>query len=485
MSIHRKLMTGGVVAVLSLGLAACGTSSDNDTAMGDTAMGDTAMEMGPTAEEQLTALRDEIAALRTQLGITDDDDLGDSISDLQDEVDDLKGKVEKQETDAAADAAKAHAAKLNKLAMGIGAAGASIVAPSSNTKPDNATDGDAPYDISGWNGASYSVANDDRSTTMTVVYNNKEAPTSVTFSKMWGAQDDATPAIRDGSYAFTAMAHGKYVDMAGLPTHTSHDGVAVGPVNGVRGTFNGAPGTFTSDATTEDLTVGIDPKGVPTWSGNLNFEPDSGTAMVMREDDNFLSLGWWLNEAADGDLVPTVMAWTSGTEYSDTGLVSVTGKATFQGIAVGKYTHKTINSIYGGHFDADAKLVADWGDDGEQGTLTGTIDGFEQDGQPLGSGWKVELGAAATDVDGVLTFDPKTGASIASGAVAATGNGALGTFGTQETMGTWSANFQDNSRNDDMPGGVTGAFHVGETGHPINMIGAFAASNQEADQPSN
>ena len=124
----------------------------------------------------------------------------------------------------------------------------------------------------------------------------------------------------------------------------------------------------------------------------------------------------------------------------------------------------------------------------DQGTLTGTIDNFQQDGQSLGSGWKVELGAAAAAADGngVLTFDPKAGATITSGAVAAVPNGALGTFGTQKTMGTWSADFQDNSsRNDTMPGGVTGTFHVGETGHPINMIGAFGASNQEADLPAN
>ena len=130
-------------------------------------------------------------------------------------------------------------------------------------------------------------------------------------------------------------------------------------------------------------------------------------------------------------------------------------------------------------------LIGRRGDD--QGELTGTIDNFQQDGQSLGSGWKVELGAAAAEDTGnnVLTFDPKAGANIMSGAVAPVPNGALGTFGTQKTMGTWSANFQDDSRNDDMPGGVTGTFHVGQTSHPINMIGSFAASNQETDQPKN
>ena len=50
-------------------------------------------------------------------------------------------------------------------------------------KPDTATDGDAPHAISGWNGASYSVAGTDRDTTMTVVYDNKATATSGTFNK--------------------------------------------------------------------------------------------------------------------------------------------------------------------------------------------------------------------------------------------------------------------------------------------------------------
>ena len=64
---------------------------------------------------------------------------------------------------------------------------------------------------------------------MTVVYNNKETATSVTFSKRWGPQDNPTAASRNGIYTFTAMDHGKYVAMTGLPTHTSHLGVQIGP----------------------------------------------------------------------------------------------------------------------------------------------------------------------------------------------------------------------------------------------------------------
>ena len=131
---------------------------------------------------------------------------------------------------------------------------------------------------------------------------------------------------------------------------------------------------------------------------------------------------------------------------------------------MGKYTHKTINSIEGGHFNADANLEAEFSTNGSM--LKGTIDGFESDGEPIGSGWKVTLSSA----------------TVNSGAV--DGN-AEGKFGTQETTGKWAANYYDNTRRDNMPGAVGGTFSIGQTSHPINMVGAFAASNMEADQPKN
>ena len=471
MFIHRKLMTSCAVAALAFGLVACATSDDDNAAM------DATEPMGPTADEQLATLRGEIAELRKQLGIEDDDDLGDSISDLQEKVADLKGQVEDQENAAAAAAAKAHAAKLNKLAMGLRVPS---VQPTTD-KPDTATDGDAPYAIIGWAGSSYS---DGSSPIMAVVYNNKEAATPpVAFSVKYADNDADTDVGKDGVYTFPAGEKGELVEMDGLPTHASHAGVRVGPAfggGGVRGKFNGVPGTFSSDESITTLTVGVTPTGDAIWTGgNLNFKPDSATAKVMTADDTYMNLGWWLNENADGDLVPMVAAWdTSPPDSPALTMNTLTGTATFMGIAVGKYTHKTINSIEGGHYNASAKLLADFGEVAAAGTLRGTIDGFMQDGQLIDSGWKVELGAAS----GADAFNPKMGAGISDGG-AVVDQEALGTFGTQKTAGTWAAMFHADSRRDSMPGAVGGTFHVGEDGHPINMIGAFSASNQEADLP--
>ena len=478
--------------------AASATAAEEAAAASATAAEEAAAASATAAEEAAaaaaTAAEEAAAAAATAA-----DDAEAARQAAQDEADRLQAAADTAADAADAAAAMAHSAKLGKLAEAIGAVDSEALAAhvrvsgiddAGLVKPTTAADGDAPHAISGWNGSSYSVTDDgatdgtDGAPAMTTVYDNKEAGTSVAFSKMWGAQEDAT----SGTYVFVAADHGKYVDMMGLPTNVNHDGVPVGPVNGVRGTFNGVAGKFTSETNNTLLTVGVNTNGVPAWTGNLNFTPDSGTSMVMQEDSEYLSLGWWLSMDADGVIDDVMVAgWSSGAPYEIGDFTALEGKATFQGIAVGKYTHKTINSIYGGHFNADAELVANFAATADDGTLTGTISGFMQDGQSIGSGWKVELGAAATGVP--LAFDPMMGAGMAATGVVDTENGALGTFGNQKTMGTWNATFQDGSidgsRNDTLPGAVTGTFHVGQEGHPINMVGAFAASNQEADQPDN
>ena len=98
----------------------------------------------------------------------------------------------------------------------------------------------------------------------------KEEPTSVAFSKRWAVQDHATPASRDGTYTFTAAAHGEYVRMEGLtPVHPNHDGVMVGSVNGVRGMFNGVSGVFKAPSTTANGPGGrrrVTARGHPAWT---------------------------------------------------------------------------------------------------------------------------------------------------------------------------------------------------------------------------
>ena len=399
--------------------------------------------------------------------------------------DDLAAKEEadrkaKEEADR-----KTMMAKLDKLAMAIGTTG--FTERTNTDKPEKAMDLDAPHAISGWNGASYSLTAG-KDVTTTVVYDNKEAPTSVAFDKKHTVSD--ANAAKPGTVMIAGSndALRKLIDIPGLPANVNHPGVQVGPVVGVPGTFDGVSGVFTTSINA-GFQVGVDTNGDPMWTGGaLHFKPDSATAMVDMPDANYMSLGWWLAENKDTGITGVeVAAWATGAAYDGqtaTKLVSLQGKATFEGIAVGKYTHKTTTTtttdIAGGHFNADAMLEADF----DTETLRGTIDNFMQDGMSIGDGWKVELGAMATP------FDPMTGADMTvtsateSGVTDANGNmGAMGTFGNLKTMGSWNAMLVDNTRRDGMPGGVTGHFHIGAAGDPVNMVGAFATSNTVADQP--
>ena len=447
----------------------------------------------PTAEEQIADLQGQINALRTQLGLAADDNLSDSITDLQSQITSLTAqlKAKQDAEDEAADMAKR--AKLGKLATAIGAVDfatdpvAHVQAADARAKPTTAVDGDAPHAISGWNGASYSntVAG---ATTMTTVYNDKAPDTSSTFNKRFtivtGGTDQQNGKVFSLGWRQCQADRRVSRTCPRIPaTMASRSGLRMACGE----PWPEHPGP--SLAIRDPSRVSVDSDGNPTWTGALLFKPDSATASVMMPDTSYMNLGWWLSMDTDGEIDGvTVAAWATGDPYTTTNLAALVGKATFEGIAVGKYTHKTINSISGGHFNADAMLVADWGDGTAEGTLRGTIDNFMQDGESFGSDWKVELSAARTG-DGTTAspyvFNPMMGAPIASGGdtVANTDNGARGTFGTQVTWGTWNAAFVDDSRNDTMPGGVTGTFHVGQTAHPINMVGAFAASNQETDLP--
>ena len=386
-------------------------------------------------------------------------------------------------------------AKLNKLLAAIGTANVAanfattadpddgsanyFIQGTPGTKDPKAVDGDAPQAISGWNGMSYSVKNG-METTETVVYDNKGPQVSRPFFIV-GSNGGQYTRETEGHYNIPDSADAsirKLIELSGLPAHASHtNGPEIGNVN-VPGKFNGVDGNFV--AATGTITVLVDADGVPRWAsgGVLEFTPGSATATVMVDDPSYMSLGWWLTtHDVNGINDVRVAAWKSGADYDgDSKFASLNGKATFQGIAVGKYTYRQATTIEGGHFNADTELEANF----DSNLMTGTIDNFMQDGQSIGNGWKVEL------ADGQTTFNATDGATIGADGTDGTeghqANGALGTFGNFKVPGAWRARFVGNERNDPMPSGVVGEFHIGATGQPINMVGAFAAENQVPDQ---
>ncbi len=406
----------------------------------------------------------------------------------------------------AADAA-AMKAKLNKLATAIGTAnGATNFGNGSDTasfireagtnnadliKPtSDVTDLDAPQAISGWNGMRYShKAMGSKDTTETVVYDNKGPQVSRPLVGTNGVYTlvEATDSIPAHIVVSGSADRLKQVGLSGLPSNPNHDGVIIGTAP-MAGTFHGVAGHFVASTETIEVRVTSTSDDTPqihgTPTGVLHFRPSSATATVMVDDRFYMNLGWWLTTHDDDGINDVrVRAWVLGeselTVFPPAEFDDLLDKATFQGIAVGKYTYQQAETIEGGHFNADAELVADFDDGETPGTMTGTIDNFMQDGESIGDGWKVEL-AASPGED--ASFSASTGAVIAATGASHQAGGAQGTFGNLKVPGAWRASFVGAERNDDLPAGVIGEFHIGQPNASINMVGAFAAENQVPDQ---
>ena len=507
----RLVLSAGALA-LSMALAGCGgSSSSGGPGGGSSTMLATAVTTATTAVENIipdTPTQGQIDAAESAIAAVEalDSDHGmlagwkRTVARAKDELQRDMAAEQQGDKDGEADTA-AMTAKLNKLLAAIGTDNAAanfgdgsgqasfIRAAGTNNadliKPtSDVTDLDAPQAISGWNGMSYSVK-DGMETTETVVYDNKGPQVSRPLVGTGGVYTlvpatDSVPAhihvnaADDGSD--TQANRLKQIGLSGLPANPNHAGVMIGTVP-VSGTFHGVAGHFVASAGT--IEVRVDSMGTPrihgTTSGELRFRPGSATATVMVDDRSYMNLGWWLTtHDVNGIDDVRVAAWASGDQstYTNGSFAALLGKATFQGIAVGKYTHRQASTIEGGHFNAAAKLEANFDNE----TMTGTIDNFMQDGQSIGNGWKVELAA------GGGTFSASTGAAITDSGAAHQVDGAQGTFGNLKIPGAWQARFVGAERNDDLPGGVIGEFHIGQQNAPINMVGAFAAENQVTDQ---
>ena len=155
----------------------------------------------------------------------------------------------------------------------------------------------------------------------------------------------------------------------------------------VGGTLGSASGTFRcgSDASDESTSCTVQNTGGGFVFSNLwTFVPSSGTVGVRVADAQYMWFGWWSREALPAG------TFAFDTNHGGTGqlsgaLTGVTGTATYNGIAVGRYAISGTLVANQGHgdFSADAQLVADFG----ANTVVGTLSGFT--GQP---DWEVTLG---------------------------------------------------------------------------------------------
>ena len=373
-------------------------------------------------------------------------------------------------------------------AAGAGALPDAINPPGATLK---AVEGSASA-LGSWNGMDYlhtmGTGADKYNANGARVYTNKGPGKRVSFTKAYtlvSGQTGATAGdngylgsngttVLDVSVGAADLAKVK----ADLFTHSGTQTHAVPDRSNalyVRGTYDGAPGEFRCTTGCSSTNNG---SGAPSaLGGTWHFKPDTG-AMVHQPDDTYLYYGWWVSKAKDGG--PTAAsAFTGIVQPTDTPLAAaiagstLTGSATYEGHAAGKYA---INNVldgtgHGGHFAADAELMATFGSGATAG-MTGTIDNFRLNDGSEDPGWSVSLALGAWAADGAITAptDAPTVWSI-------NGNKA-------PASGTWSGQMYDempgNAPDGDgsnIPTTVTGTFYS-EFSTIGRMVGAFGADKQ-------
>ena len=489
---NNHLMKACLAAVFAIGLAACSSSSDNGSA-------GTTDPMPTQEEQQLAALQQEIAALRAQLGISDDADIGDSITALMAERDRLQKQIDDAadaEAEAMRDAMVATAAKLYAgiYAPAADATGTDVgdVHAAYNADDDaivvtigdgttaNATNLSEDEDTmvaanSGWAGKRYAdPAGGDMVEAM--VYSNVEAPT---MGKKFGgaaANDEFEYALTDGALPSTFTFVAARVGLTGVtrtagtetfelpdPNPNNQQIITVpGSYHGVSGTYGCDTGTSRTDACTASVAA----RGF-TLTGTWTFTPSSPNARVMESADvDYASYGWWISKAEnDGPFTASAFHDFKGTAGTVEIADLVAGTATYVGGAAGKYalSSTTGGTNDAGHFTARATLKAEFGDATDGNTITGTIDSFTgADG--MSRDWSVELNEAVLGNDG----------AIATPAEDAT----VWTIGDADAdaSGQWSGNLREEG-DDGVPEVATGTFYT-EFGRAGKMVGAFGANKQ-------
>lgn len=208
--------------------------------------------------------------------------------------------------------------------------------------------------------------------------------------------------------------------------------------------------------------------------------------MAYREDSEFLTFGWWMNEPAKSTGAYSFAAFYNGNAYVDATDVTtgntavgagVSGSATYNGNAAGRY----VVSGEGGSFTADATLTAKFGNATEMGSVSGMIDNFQGDAGGM-SGWMVELKkidiSETTGLEAPFMSDPAVTDPTSSSY-----EGTVATLGGATAYGTWQGQFFGNERNAPADGGglkanaaplaVGGKFGADAAG--ANIAGAFGA----------
>ena len=275
------------------------------------------------------------------------------------------------------------------------------------------------------------------------------------------------------------------------------------------GTFDGVDGTF-GCPTGSECGVQILPNGKlalgATARVGLVFTPDDASDMVVVSDDEYLYLGFWLEQPDSAGNPHMFAAWAGGSDlyransrnadgvFTDTSIIpDKIGRAKYEGPAAGKYATRNLAKETSeiGIFTATAELTVDFeapnpGDatettraPGRDGTVGGTISNFVlKNGEA--NNWRVNLMPADLSQIGGTRLDddadPATPTVVPTLFDAGT-TARIGSYTTPEgaTEGQWQAQLFGNERDDGDPNAVAGRFDV-DNDH-ATLSGAFGAYN--------
>jgi len=519
----RASLWASLAIAASIGLAGCGGSSDTKT-VDD-------MTKTPTAE-QLKAEQDGInreatdaltaisALASSDEGATDDlvEALETAITDLDAEIKGVQYGDNTDTTNAAAVLAQARGvlkdiemaktstankeradagkALLDKFGIGTGTlnsgrdeltittGNSGVTAPRAALEKTETT----VDPLGSWKGVEFALRTpedeDEDLTSMdhAVIYTNQGDGESdpLTASNLPDGLTALDPAI-PGTYAVTANTAGDITGdsfpKAGTRTYSRVQKFA-GTYKGISGTYECNAGcTASNDG--DDITVGA----------NWRFTP-AANSVRSTPDNSYLYFGWWTRTDKDGE--PEGASAFHGSAYS-AGAVNaladpsgIGGTATYSGKAAGRFAiydpqDRTGNS---GDFTANVMLTAKFAAWGDDGGVSGTVNGFEADGKAVP--WLVTLNRAnwngATGAFGDDDFNYDGDDNTPDGRPMTSWSLDGDKDNAADADGSWQGSLHDEARptgadDDDgnnVPNSATGVFHS-KFGETHEMVGAFGA----------
>ena len=287
------------------------------------------------------------------------------------------------------------------------------------------TRGSAAPSISGWRSASFSRLRGNDGTETAYLYTNIGSPSHKHFWKVYGEDVDES----DTNFLTKAKPSGFGMQARKLFPDDS-EGDPDNKDNASRGgTYDGYSGTFSC---ANGCNIEAADGGALTFTGDWTFKARATAGGTPMQDTEYLYFGIWAFEPKTPS-DPHEFKWIAdgGEAIDDTYFTALTGTATFNGGAVGKYVlrNQVGQKDRIGTFTAKATFTANFGAD--PATLDGRITDFREGGSSL-AGWSVYLGSsssqAATLGDAGATGTRQAHASI--GGVSATGDWAASLHGS-------------------------------------------------------